>query len=108
MYNLDEFADGQLNELVNKAIKQVVDNINDRETALEKPRKVIITLNFEPDQFRDDAAVSIDVKTKLQSKIIEAAHTKIRVRKDKSVPEGQMNMDDFTSNVVQLGVRKND
>lgn len=102
MYKLDEFANGKLNELVNKAIKQVFDNIADRETPSEKPRKVLVTLTFEADEFREDATVGIDVKTKLVPKVIPSEYTavKVNVSTRKNVaPVGQMSIDDFKESV---------
>lgn len=108
-YSLDEFAKGELREKVNEAIKQVINNIHDRDTAIDKPRKVIITLTFDGDVKRTEADVEINVQAKLQPKRIEAAHTRIALNNSKlDAPDGQMTLGDYLdqqSNVVQLGVR---
>lgn len=109
-YSLDEFSNGELREKANEAIKQVINNIHDRDTEADKPRKVIITLNFESNHKRDEVDVEINVQTKLQPKKIEKAYTKIKLSSKKNdVPDGQMSLlDDFPvrpDNVVQLEVR---
>lgn len=96
MYNLDELADGELNELVNEEIKRVIQNIHDRETPVEKARKIIITLAFEANEARTEAAVKIDVKSKLVEKTPGMAITKLHLTRQKEIkgPAGQLYIDD--------------
>lgn len=63
--DLEKFADGALSEKFNTGLKEVLENIADPNTETKKKRKLMIELNFTPDDERELSMVDITVKTKL-------------------------------------------
>lgn len=62
---LNDLLTGQLEKEYSLALRKVLENIFDRETRADKPRKITITLSFSPDEERSYAVVSADFKTSL-------------------------------------------
>lgn len=62
---LSNIGDGTMDEKFEKAMKDVVSNIQDLNTPAQAKRTISITIDFVPDELREQAAVAIEVKTKL-------------------------------------------
>lgn len=68
-FDLSEVADGGVQVKLNRALKQVADNILDPNTEAKKKRKVTITLTIAPNDKRDAADTLVEVKTSLAPEI---------------------------------------
>lgn len=80
MIDLEKFAGGALAEKFNIALKEVLENIADPNTAPKAKRKLTIELTFTPDEERELSLVDIVVKTKLEPQ--KGVATKILIDKD--------------------------
>lgn len=80
MINLEKFAGGALAEKFNIALKEVLENIADPNTAAKAKRKLTVELTFTPDEERELSMVDIVVKTKLEPP--KSVATKILIDKD--------------------------
>jgi len=78
--NLESFAGGALAEKFNDGFQDVLKNIADPNTDCKKKRKLILELEFQPDEERELSMVNIKVKTKLAPP--EPVATKILIDKD--------------------------
>lgn len=63
--NLEDFAGGALAERFNLALKEVLENLRDPNTAFNKKRKLTINLDFSTNEAREITNVDIVAKTKL-------------------------------------------
>lgn len=68
-FNLSEISDGGVQVKINRALKEVADNILDPNTEAKKKRKVQLTISISPNEKRDAAETVIDVKTTLAPEI---------------------------------------
>ena len=62
---LGNFAQGAANELFERELKSVVDNIDDINTSPIVKRKITLTFTIEPDLGRETAKLSVDAKSTL-------------------------------------------
>lgn len=62
---LANIGDGVMDEKFEKAVKEVTANIQDPNTPAQAKRTISITIDFVPDETREQASVAIEVKTKL-------------------------------------------
>lgn len=64
---LQHLASGDVAEKFEHALKMVMANINDLQMPATKKRQIVITLSFDPNEDRSNAAVDISVEAKLAS-----------------------------------------
>ena len=65
MRNLNKFMGGALNEKLEQALMEVADNVLDTNYPAKGKRKIVVTITVDPDEQRDIAKASLDVKTTL-------------------------------------------
>ncbi len=63
--NLEEFANGAFTIQVNRAIEQVMKNIQDPNTDAKAARKITVTVAFKPNEMRDFITTGVVTKTSL-------------------------------------------
>jgi hypothetical protein len=63
--NLSTLAGGAVGERINIELQKVAENVQDPNTDWKKARKVVVTITLKPDEEREIALVSADVKTTL-------------------------------------------
>ena len=63
--NLDELMDGALNERFNAEMNRVMENVFDPNTNPRQKRQIVITINVTPNERRDAADLSFDVRSKI-------------------------------------------
>lgn len=68
-FDLSEVADGGVQVKLNRALKQVADNILDPNTDATKKRKVQINISIAPNEKRDASDVTVEVKTTLAPEV---------------------------------------
>lgn len=68
-FDLSEVADGGVQVKLNRALKQVADNILDPNTDATKKRKVQINIYIAPNEKRDASDVTVEVKTTLAPEV---------------------------------------
>ena len=68
-FDLSEVADGGVQVKLNRALKQVADNILDPNTDATKKRKVQINISIAPIEKRDASDVTVEVKTTLAPEV---------------------------------------
>lgn len=104
--NLETFANGAFTAQVNRAIKEVTENIQDPNTEPGAARKITVTIGFKPNQDRNFVATGVQTKTTLAPAL--GAVTAISMGKDLKTGEveaveigtqipGQMAMDEVVS-----------
>lgn len=116
MINLETFANGALAERMNQALKEVLENIADKNTDSKPKRKLTVDMTFATDEERELTEVTITAKTKLAPR--SAVATKIIIDKDltgevigtefKKQVKGQtyMKVDNETGEVFTGGVEQ--
>jgi len=62
---LENFASGAATELFERELANVLDNIDDPNTKPETARQITLTFTIKPDEMRDQAALSVEAKSKL-------------------------------------------
>lgn len=73
LLRLEELAGGALQEKAERAIREIVDNMQDPNTNWKNKRTLTMKLAFHQNEDRDDATCEISVETKLaQPKPVEA------------------------------------
>ena len=65
MRDLNKFMGGALNEKLEQALMEVADNVLDTNYPAKGKRKIVVTITVDPDEQRDIAKASLDVKTTL-------------------------------------------
>lgn len=65
MRDLNKFMGGALNEKLEQALMEVADNVLDINYPAKGKRKIVVTITVDPDEQRDIAKASLDVKTTL-------------------------------------------
>lgn len=73
--NITNLGSGAALEIINEALSEVYQNINDPNTTAEAVRKIQFEIKFKPDDERCSAKVEYHVKTKLAP--IKSVETKI-------------------------------
>ena len=68
-FDLSKIAGGGVQVKLNRALKQVADNILDPNTDSKKKRKVTLTITIAPNDKRDAADTLVEVKTSLAPEI---------------------------------------
>lgn len=63
--NMEEFANGAFTTKVNRAIEQVMKNIQDPNTDAKAARKITVTVAFKPNETRDFITTGVVTKTSL-------------------------------------------
>lgn len=63
--NLETFANGAFTAQVNRAIKEVTQNIQDPNTEPGATRKITVTIGFKPNQERNFVATGVQTRTAL-------------------------------------------
>jgi hypothetical protein len=63
--NLSTLAGGAVGERINIELQKIAENVQDPNTDWKKARKVVVTITLKPDEEREIALVSADVKTTL-------------------------------------------
>ena len=58
-FNLSEISDGGVQVKINRALKEVADNILDPNTEAKKKRKVQLTISISPNEKRDAAETKL-------------------------------------------------
>lgn len=64
-FNLEEFANGAFTEQVNRALKEVTENIQDPNTDATAARKVTVTITLKANEQRNFVATGVVTKTTL-------------------------------------------
>lgn len=80
--NLNEFADGALQEKFNIELEKVLSNLQDPNTAFKSTRELTIKIKFTTDEARDMSSVVIITTSKLASS--KEAVTKLLIGTDGS------------------------
>lgn len=80
MINLETFANGALAERMNQGLKEVLENIADKNTDSKPKRKLTLDMTFSTDEERELTEVTITAKAKLTPR--SAIATKIIIDKD--------------------------
>ena len=65
LLNLNEIADGALQEKINAAMRKVLENMQDPSTPYKVKRGITVKLGFTQTESRGDAVVDVSVETKL-------------------------------------------
>lgn len=65
MRDLNQFMGGALAEKLEQALLEVADNVLDANYPAKGKRKIVVTITVDPDEERDIAKASLDVKTTL-------------------------------------------
>ena len=65
LLNLNEIADGALQEKLNAAMRKVLENMQDPNTPYRVKRGITVKLGFTQTESRNDAVVDVSVETKL-------------------------------------------
>lgn len=65
LLNLNELADGALQEKINAAMRKVLENMQDPNTPYKVKRGITVKLGFTQTESRGDAVVDVSVETKL-------------------------------------------
>jgi len=81
MFNLESLAGGALSEQIQDNLATVIENIADPNTNWKNKRKLSIVISFTPDEKREMAAVTMEVKSTLAP--AKPATTKIIIDRDR-------------------------
>ena len=65
LLNINEIADGALQEKLNAAMRKVLENMQDPNTPYKVKRGITVKLGFTQTESRNDAVVDVSVETKL-------------------------------------------
>ena len=65
LLNVNEIADGALQEKLNAAMRKVLENMQDPNTPYKVKRGITVKLGFTQTESRNDAVVDVSVETKL-------------------------------------------
>ena len=65
LLNLNEIAEGALQEKINAAMRKVLENMQDPNTPYKVKRGITVKLGFTQTESRGDAVVDVSVETKL-------------------------------------------
>lgn len=102
--DLNKFAGGTLQEKFNRALREVIQNMQDPNTSFKNKRGITISIGFTQNEQRDDAKITVSVTTKTSPVLpIETAlymgkdleTGEIEIREYGKQIAGQMNLTDF-------------
>ena len=65
LLNLNEIAEGALQEKINTAMRKVLENMQDPNTPYKVKRGITVKIGFTQTESRSDAVVDVSVETKL-------------------------------------------
>jgi len=80
LLNLEELVGGALQEKVNMAMQEVLNNMQDSNTPWKNKRQIVIKISFTQNEERDDTAVEVSVDTKTAP--ISPMTTRMMIGKD--------------------------
>lgn len=93
-FNLADLAEGGVQEKLDRAVKEVAENITNPNFESNKKRQIIMTMSFNPDKKRQTASVEVEVRTKLAPE--NGVDTTILLGRD---DQGYMNVNELKSGV---------
>jgi hypothetical protein len=93
--NFEEFAGGELSDKLNRAIKQVVENMLDVNTPYKNKRKIKVEIGFTQNETRDDVSLEIAVEAKLAA----ATPTKSHMAIGKDLRNGEIYAEEYGSQI---------
>ncbi len=102
--DLNKFAGGVLQEKFDRALKEVIQNLQDPNTSFKNKRGITISIGFTQNEQRDDAKITISVTSKISPVLpIETAlymgkdldTGEIEIREYGKQVAGQMNFTDI-------------
>lgn len=102
MRDLNKFMDGALAEKMELAMVEVAENILDPNYPAKGKRKITATITFDPDEQRDIAKATLEVKTTLAAR--KPMEQRVLFNRDRA---GKANMADLNSadpNQLEIGV----
>ena len=102
MRDLNKFMNGALAEKMELAMVEVADNILDPNYPAKGKRKITATITFDPDDQRDIAKATLEVKTTLAAR--KPMEQRVLFNRDRA---GKANMADLNSadpNQLEIGV----
>ena len=88
--NLDELMDGALNERFNAEMNRVMENVFDPNTNPRQKRQIVITINVTPNERRDAADFSFDVRSKIAAPIAMSQTVFLTMSDDGTVTATEM------------------
>lgn len=91
LIELQSLAGGALQEMAQKAIAEVADNMKDLNTRWKPKRMVTIKLEFTQNERRNDVTVQMSVNTKTEP--VRPVETKFYIEKD--LKSGQIYMEEY-------------
>ena len=95
---VESLCGGAVQERINRAIKQVVDNILDPNTDPKKKREINLKLVFSPNEDdREDVSVEARVTTKIASE--QGVTTQLYVTKDPG--NGKVNVTEYVKGAIK-------
>ena len=95
---VESLCGGAVQERINRAIKQVVDNILDPHTDPKKKREINLKLVFSPNEDdREDVSVEARVTTKIASE--QGVTTQLYVTKDPG--NGKVNVTEYVKGAIK-------
>lgn len=93
-FNLADLAEGGVQEKLDRAVKEVAENITNPNFESNKKRQIIMTMSFNLDKKRQTASVEVEVRTKLAPE--NGVNTTILLGRD---DQGYMNVNELKSGV---------
>lgn len=102
MRDLNKFMNGALAEKMELAMVEVADNILDSNYPAKGKRKITATITFDPDEQRDIAKATLEVKTTLAAR--KPMEQRVLFNRDRA---GKANMAELNSadpNQLEIGV----
>lgn len=102
MRDLNKFMDGALAEKMELAMVEVAENILDPNYPAKGKRKITATITFDPDEQRDIAKATLEVKTTLAAR--KPMEQRVLFNRDRA---GKANMAELNSadpNQLEIGV----
>lgn len=109
--------DGNLIKRIDKAVSEVMDNINDVTYPHNKPRKIVITLEFKADEERKNISMKADIKKALPAKatlVTDLFNYKVKDKKGNTVslleektdaPRGQIDINGNTQEPTMVAYK---
>lgn len=78
--SLGTLGNGQAGILFDRELQRVLENIDDRNTAWKKPRKIVLEIVFEPSEARDTGMIKLNCSSKLVG--LQSRMTTVHLRRD--------------------------
>ena len=102
MRDLNKFMGGALNEKLEQALMEVADNVLDTNYPAKGKRKIVVTITVDPDEQRDIAKASLDVKTTLVNR--KPFKQRLLFNRDNMGRAGVAELDSADPNQLELTV----